>query len=84
MKRKSTIFPSLFFILLLSATGFIHDVVGVRFELHATSGQGTTKCLEQFGYDGTLVSGVINVGPGKNQRVDVEVSRVVMDQRRES
>ncbi|OAJ39809.1 hypothetical protein BDEG_23624 [Batrachochytrium dendrobatidis JEL423] len=49
------------------------SVSALRFDLLATSGQGTRKCIDQYVHKNTLVSGIVDVPARDSQRVDAEI-----------
>ncbi|KAI8927200.1 emp24/gp25L/p24 family/GOLD-domain-containing protein [Entophlyctis helioformis] len=49
------------------------SVHALRFDLHATTGQGTRKCVESYARRDSVVSGTLDVPARSMQRVDVEI-----------
>ncbi|KAH6575886.1 hypothetical protein BASA50_010596 [Batrachochytrium salamandrivorans] len=49
------------------------SVHALRFDLHATAGQGTQKCVEQYVHKDTLVTGAVDIPARENQRIDAEI-----------
>lgn len=67
----TTLLTTLLLALILSVS--FQPTNAVKFDLQALPLPGNTRCLAQFLPKDTLIVGTITIGPGYNQRVDVEV-----------